>query len=378
MSSRENERALNRQFIALHDEARALEESGKRSAAYGKYMCACDLLLRLAREQSDAGAKKKYMESAEQLRRRAQRIAAKPEPVPQTPPKRPVSQQEDVSRDETMWQPISTMDVRFDDIAGLSEAKGEITKRILLPRRHPEIYRAYDMQPEGGILFYGPPGTGKTMLAKAIATEIDAAFFAVRCSEIVGRYFGSAERNVKGLFDAARAHRQAIVFFDEFEALAAKRGGHSTVMNRLVPELLSQIDGFSKKSGDLLVLAATNRPWDLDSAFLRPPRFSVRIHIGLPDAPAREYLAKRLFADTPCADDFSVDAVVAWTEGFSAADVRSFCAAVKQSAIDRDISQGALSAVRNGDIEQAKQAVFSSVHGDDLAAIAKWEQGWKG
>ena len=143
------------------------------------------------------------------------------------------------------------------------------------------------------------------MIAKAIATEIDAAFYAIRCSDIVGKYFGEAEKNIKALFDAARSQDSAILFFDEFEALAAKRGGHSTVMDRLVPELLSQIDGFTTdREKSLLLLASTNRPWDLDTAFLRPRRLTEKIYVGLPDVEARLYLIRRNLQNVPRVADF--------------------------------------------------------------------------
>lgn len=279
--------------------------------------------------------------------------------------------------DETVFIPSEKPNVHFDDIAGLDYVKETINSRIILPRKYPEVYKAFDRSLNSGILLYGPPGTGKTMIAKAIATEIDAVFFSIRCSDIVGKYFGEAERNVRALFETARSQESAILFFDEFEALAAKRGGHSTVMNRLVPELLSQMDGFTKETEKtLILLAATNRPWDLDSAFLRPPRLTEKIYVGLPDAPAREYLINRKFRDLPLAGDFAIDEIVSLTEGFNAADVNAFCETMKDGAIQRTLTihGGKVAApINRDDLENAVQKIHSSVQQADITALQRWE-----
>lgn len=277
----------------------------------------------------------------------------------------------------TAWVPSERPNIHFDDIAGLQDVKEAINTKIILPRKYPEVYAAYNRSQNGGILLYGPPGTGKTMVAKAIATEVDAAFYAVRCSDIVGKYFGEAERNIKGLFEAARAQKSAILFFDEFEALATRRGGNSTVMNRLVPELLSQIDGFTTtKDKNFLLLAATNRPWDLDTAFLRPPRLTEKIYLGLPDAEARLYLIMKKLKGVPCDDSLCMEDIVESTEGFNAADVDEFCECMKDGAIERTIleEQGLnLSLINIDDYERATEKVRSSVQTSDIQAIKQWE-----
>ena len=143
---------------------------------------------------------------------------------------------------ETIFKASEIPDISFNDVAGLDEVKDSIRMRVILPLQYPEIYAAYNKKSGGGILLYGLPGTGKTMIAKAIAHEVQAKFYSIKCSDIVSKWFGEAEKNVKALFDTARKDDKAIIFFDEFEALAAKRGGeNNSVMNRLVPELLAQI-----------------------------------------------------------------------------------------------------------------------------------------
>ena len=289
------------------------------------------------------------------------------------------SVQQSQSGDENteIFTPEEHPNVHFEDIAGLEDVKEIVRNRIILPRKYPETFKAYDLSLNAGILLYGPPGTGKTMMAKAIATEVDSPFYSIRCSNIVGMYFGQAEKNVKALFEAARSWQSAVVFFDEFEALAARRGGHSTVMNRLVPELLSQIDGFTtNKEKSLTVIGATNRPWDLDTAFLRPPRMTERVYVGLPDAPAREYLVRRALSQAPCDPDVNVERIVEITDGFNAADVTEFCNFMKMRAARRSIEQtgGAQSVpISASDLEEAAGHVRSSVQKEDLINIQKWE-----
>ncbi len=276
----------------------------------------------------------------------------------------------------TVWHAERKPNITFDDIAGLNDVKQAIRERIILPRMHPEIFTQFRLKAEGGVLLYGPPGTGKTMIAKAVAHEIDASFYSVRCSDIVGKYFGEAERNVKSLFETARGEESAIIFFDEFEALAAKRGGNSTVMNRLVPELLSQMDGFTADDtqGRLLILAATNRPWDIDSAFLRPPRLTQKIHVSLPDFPARLFLIEKAFRDVPV-NGFDATVCADRTDGANAADIVALCNQIKMTAVQRTISvNGQVSPVTAEDLETALAKFHSSVQKEDIIRIRKWEE----
>ena len=203
------------------------------------------------------------------------------------------------------------------DVAGLKEAKDEIRRLVIEPRKHPELYEKFKKKKGGGILLYGVPGTGKTMFAQAIATELDAAFFAVKCSDIASRWFGDSEQNVKRLFAEARKHPCSIIFFDEFEALGAKRDSYSTVMKRLVPELLAQMQGFEKSENTLLVIAATNRPWDIDSAFLRPGRLNTSIYVPLPDEEARRTIIKKQLDGVPLVEGFDFEKVVSVTDKFN-------------------------------------------------------------
>lgn len=278
------------------------------------------------------------------------------------------------AEDRLKFAPVESPNVHFTDIAGLDKVKEIIRLKVIQPILHPELYERFEKQKNGGILLYGPPGTGKTMIARAIATETGLAFFSVRCSDIMGRSFGDGERNLSALFDAARETKRAIIFFDEFEALAVKRGGNSTVMNRIVPELLSQMDGFQQAEGQLIVLASTNRPWDLDSAVLRPPRMSERIYVGLPDFAARSYLVKHALEPLPKQEMPDYDLIADRLEGFNCADIIAFIEKVKEAPIHRGLSSGQIEQyITSDDIAAAFEKVHSSVQKSDLEAFSKWE-----
>lgn len=271
------------------------------------------------------------------------------------------------------FKSVCNVDVSFDDVAGLKNVKDEINRLIITPRKHPEIYSKFKKKKGGGILLYGVPGTGKTMIAQAIASEIDAKFYQIKCSDIVSKWFGDSEQKVKSLFEEARKNPCSIIFFDEFEALGAKRGSNSTVMNRLVPELLAQMQGFEKNENTLIIIAATNRPWDIDSAFLRPGRFNTCIHVTLPDEEARRAIVLKQLDGVPVSDDLDINKIVEVTNGFNASDVVEFCEKLKDFAIEREINENDSGLIVNEDVEKTLEKVGSSVREEDVKKIVDYE-----
>ena len=213
--------------------------------------------------------------------------------------------EDDSGADVSDWIVKDKPTVGFGDIAGLDDVKEDIRLKMIYPFAHPELAQRYGISTGGGVLLFGPPGTGKTMIAKAIAHEIDATFFVVSPAQMLSKWVGEAEQNIRKLFEAAKAEETSVIFLDETEALVPKRKSESSaVMQRVVPQILQELEGFDRK-GDraLLFVGATNKPWLLDEAILRPGRLDAKIYVGLPDAPALFRLLEIYFGDRPLADD---------------------------------------------------------------------------
>ena len=280
--------------------------------------------------------------------------------------------------EDCAFVPAETPEVTFRDIAGLAEAKQLIMDEIINPVLYRELYQRFHIECNGGLLLFGPPGSGKTMVARAVAAQAKMAFFSVRCSDIVGKYFGEAEKHVQALFRAAREAGNAVIFLDEAEALACRRGGNSTVMNRLVPELLSQMDGFEKFQGHIIVIFATNRPYDIDPAFLRPGRLPNHCYIPLPDENVRREFLRSQIAKRPCAETIDVDALAKRTERFSCADLMNLVKRGCQRPVNRGIEKmkdgqdGAQELLTQQDLDLALEKLHPSVEPEEIARIEKW------
>jgi len=272
------------------------------------------------------------------------------------------------------WELMDRPDVTFDSVAGLDEVKEEIRLRMVYPFTHPELAERYGIHGGGGLLLYGPPGTGKTLLARAISGEIDAAFFTVRPSDILSKWVGEAEKNVATLFEEARSRERSVIFIDEIEALAPVRGGDaSSVMTRLVPQLLAELEGVRGRGpGALLFIGATNAPWDLDPAILRPGRFDVKVYVGLPDAAARaEILTHHLF-DKPIADDVDAEQMAAALGGYSGADLRRLAEKALGDSFLEEVKGEGPGGITMDDLLAAAREVRPSVTKDSLARYEEW------
>jgi len=188
--------------------------------------------------------------------------------------------------------------IKWSDVAGLATAKEMLQETIIMPIRFPQLFTG-KRKPWKGILLYGPPGTGKSFLAKACATEMDGTFFAISSSDLVSKWQGESEKNVRTLFEMAREMTPSIVFVDEVDSLCGARGdGESEAARRIKTEFLAQMDGVGKSDGgQMLVLGATNTPWDLDTAIRR--RFEKRIYIALPETEAMIRMLELNLGDTP-------------------------------------------------------------------------------
>ncbi len=240
-------------------------------------------------------------------------------------------QEEDGGSSASDWIAKEKPDIGFDDIAGLEEVKEDIRLKMIYPLAHPELAERYGITLGGGLLLYGPPGTGKTMMAKAIAHELDATFYLISPAQILSKWVGEAEQNIRKLFEAAKGESSAIIFMDEVEALVPMRkSDSSSVMQRVVPQILQELEGFDRgKEQALLFVGATNKPWDLDDAMLRPGRLDTKAYVGLPDAPARFKLLEIHFGDRPLDEDVDFGELCDELEGHSGADIKNIA---RQSA----------------------------------------------
>lgn len=215
-------------------------------------------------------------------------------------------------------------DVSFDDIGGLEGVKEQIRQAIIYPFEHRDLYEHYKVSAGGGILLYGPPGTGKTLLAKATAHECNAAFISVKTSGIMSKFVGESEKHIKKIFEEARQHERAIIFFDEFDSVAGRRADAEGFAKRIVNELLAQMDGVDTGKDAYLVMGATNEPWEIDPALRRPGRFGTLIHVKEPDGEAREAIFRIHLEGRPC-EDIDYSTLAAITEGYSGADIAAIC-----------------------------------------------------
>ncbi|MCU0724553.1 MAG: ATP-binding protein [Planctomycetes bacterium] len=245
---------------------------------------------------------------------------------------------------------------------------------MVYPFLHPEAAARYGVRTGGGLLLYGPPGTGKTLLARATAGEIDAAFYTVRPSDVLSKWVGEAEKNVAALFAEARARPRSVVFIDEAEALAPVRTGDAgSVMSRVVPQFLAELEGVAGRGTNaLLFIGATNAPWNLDPAILRPGRFDELVYVPLPDAEARAGILALELAGKPLVPEADLEALAAALDGYSGADLRL--------VVEKAVGESFLSEVRGGaprrigveDLLAAAREVAPSVAPEALKRYEEW------
>ena len=221
---------------------------------------------------------------------------------------------------------IEKPNVRYSDIGGLEEQIKELREVVELPLVKPELFKEMGIEPPKGVLLYGPPGTGKTMLAKAVATESNAAFIHVVASEFAQKFVGEGAKIVKEVFSLARKKAPAIVFIDEIDAIGAKRVDVGTSgereVQRTLMQLLAEIDGF-KPLDNVKIIAATNRLDILDPALLRPGRFDRLIEVPLPNFKGRKEILQIYLRKMKLCDEINVDLLASLTDGFSGAELKS-------------------------------------------------------
>ena len=217
------------------------------------------------------------------------------------------------------------VDVSYEDIGGLKEEVKKVREMIEIPLKRPELFEKLGIAPPKGVLMHGPPGTGKTLLAKAVASESDAHFIARNGPEIMSKYVGGSEENLREYFEEAEENSPSIIFIDELDAIAPKREEtNGEVERRTVAQLLTLMDGL-KSRGQVVVIGATNRPDSLDPALRRPGRFDREIEIGVPDSEERKEVLEIHTRNMPLSEDVDLDKIANTTHGFVGADLESLC-----------------------------------------------------
>ncbi|KAK7261876.1 hypothetical protein RIF29_28199 [Crotalaria pallida] len=281
--------------------------------------------------------------------------------------------------------------VRWDDVAGLTEAKRLLEEAVVLPLWMPEYFQGI-RRPWKGVLMFGPPGTGKTLLAKAVATECGTTFFNVSSATLASKWRGESERMVRCLFDLARAYAPSTIFIDEIDSLCNARGasGEHESSRRVKSELLVQVDGVNNTSTNedgsrkiVMVLAATNFPWDIDEALRR--RLEKRIYIPLPNFESRKELIRINLKTVEVATDVNIDDVARRTEGYSGDDLTNVCRDASLNGMRRKIAGKTREEIKNMakddiskdpvamcDFEEALKKVQRSVSQADIERHEKW------
>ncbi len=250
--------------------------------------------------------------------------------------------------------------VTFEDVGGMEKVKEEIRLKIIHPLTHPEIYEAYGKKIGGGILLYGPPGCGKTHIARATAGEINAGFISVGLHDVLDMYIGKSEKNLHELFDKARANTPCVLFFDEVDALGASRTDMRTSGGRqIINQFLSELDGIDGDNEGLLVLAATNAPWHLDSAFRRPGRFDRIIFVPPPDEPARAQIMDIMLAGKPL-EKMDTKQLARQCDGLSGADLKAVVDIAIETKLRAAMNAGIPTPLTTKDLLHAAKSVKAS------------------
>jgi AAA+ superfamily predicted ATPase len=261
----------------------------------------------------------------------------------------------------TPWWEVETPDLTLKDVGGMEQVKHRLNVAFLGPMRNPELRKAYGKSLRGGLLLYGPPGCGKTFIARATAGELGARFLGIGLSDILDMWLGQSEHRLHELFENARRNAPCVLFFDELDAIGQKRVQlqHHGSMRNVVNQLLQELDGVDSNNEGVFVLGATNHPWDVDTAFLRPGRFDRMLVVVPPDEPARLAILQHHVKGRPV-EGVDLRAMAARTDGFSGADLAHLCETATENALEQSVQTGVVRPITAADFQDALRQVRPS------------------
>ena len=266
---------------------------------------------------------------------------------------------------------IEVPTVHWDEVGGLDVVKQELRESVEWPLKNAEVFGRMGIMPPKGILLFGPPGCGKTLLARAVATESEANFIAIKGPEVFSKWVGESEKAIREVFRKARMSAPSIVFFDEIDSLVPRRGsgyGDSGVTDRVISQLLAEIDGITALQ-DVVVIAATNRPDMVDPAVLRPGRFDRLIYVPEPGEEGRLLILKIHTNSMPLVKDVNLQELAQLTKGYSGADIQSICREAALYALRKDMNA---KEVANADFQEALKRIGPSISSD----MENWYKGF--
>ena len=253
--------------------------------------------------------------------------------------------------------------ITFASVAGMELVKDAIRTDILYPLQHPELYQLYSKHAGGGILMYGPPGCGKTFIAKATAGEIDSEFISISIHEIISAWTGEGEKFLHSVFERARKAAPCVLFFDEIDAIGANRTRAAGGLRTLVNQFLVELDGIGNSNKDVLTIAATNLPWEVDDALKRPGRFDRVLFVAPPDPVARKRLFQLHLADKPT-EEINYERLALLTTQFSSADIMGICSTAGETAFKE--------AIKKNTVVPISQELLEEIAAKSRSSIIDW------
>ncbi len=253
-----------------------------------------------------------------------------------------------------------TPDIKLSDVAGMEAVKRRLNLAFLAPLQNPEMMKLYGKSLRGGLMLYGAPGCGKTFIARAVAGELGARFLSVGLSDVLDMWIGSSEKNIHEVFARARRQAPCVLFFDEIDALGRKRSLTRNSAHGAINQLLAELDGISQNNDGVFVLAATNHPWDVDSALRRPGRFDRTVLVLPPDKLAREAILNSNLRGRPVDASVDTDSIAKNTNEFSGADVAHLVESAAELAMEDSLTSGRVRSISQNDFKQALREVKPS------------------